>query len=92
MKQIWKKTSHPSSQLQQYYIGLKKATIRRHIVFARAQKPVEKLPIAPNVQSSEKAARTSAAAHSRQLTVVMRCLPTCTTEKSDERFLWTLVS
>ena len=92
MEQIWKKTSHPSSQLQQYYIGLKKATIRRHTVFAWAQKLVEKLPIAPNVQSSEKAARTSAAAHSRQLTVVMRRLPTCTAEKSDERFLWTLVS
>ena len=63
-----------------------------HTVFAWAQKSVEKLPIAPNVQSSEKAARTSAAAHSRQLTVVMRRLPTCTAEKSDERFLWTLVS
>ena len=92
MEQIWKKTSHPSSQLQQYYIGLKKATFRRHTVFAWAQKLVEKLPIAPNVQSSEKAARTSAAAHSRQLTVVMRRLPTCTAEKSDVRFLWNLVS
>ena len=92
MEQIWKKTSLASSQLQQYYIGLKRATIRRHTVFARAQKPVEKLQIAPNGQSSEKAARTSAAAHSRQLSVVMRRLPTCTAEKSDVRFLWNLVS
>ena len=61
-------------------------------LFRVTQKLVEKLPVACKVQASEKAARTSTAAHSRQLTEEIRHLPAFTTVQSDEKFLWILVS
>ena len=88
MKQTWKKTSHPSSQQQKYYIGPKKAKRRFGDTL-----------FSPGLRSRLKAASCTQRAVVRESSKNLHCgsqqaadcgyetPPNCTAEKSDERFV-----